>query len=857
MNLNLVEKPVRYIGNEWNAVMQKPDALLRMAIAYPDVYEVGMSYLGLQILYGLLNEKRNIWCERVFAPWPDFEEKLRQENTPLCTLESETPLKELHILGFSLQHEMLYTNVLAMLTLGGVPIQACQRTENDPLVIAGGPCCYNPMPMVDFMDAFVIGEGEDVILEICDAVESLRASGESRSIILESLGRIAGVFVPSLYKRETNRLGESLLQKPIVKGIPDVVEKRLVSDFENSYYPTKQLVPNTKVIHHRLALEIMRGCPGGCRFCQAGYTDRPVRERSPLRLMNDAEEGLKNTGFGEVGLLSLSTADYTQLTDLCCNLIEKYYSQRVALSLPSLRIDSFPSRVSQEIGKVRGAGMTFAPEAGTERLRWAVNKRIYDAEIYAKIRDAVTSGQHTVKFYFMIGLPTETDEDLQGIVDMALTIKRILRESGRKRAVIHIGISPFVPKPHTAYQWHGQISLDEMKRRIHFISSRLKQPGMKINWHDPYLSLVEGALSRGDVRIGSVIRHAYENGARFDEWGEHFSFERWDQAFASQGLSITSYAQRTYEQDDLLPWDVISTRIDKRYLWREWEKTLNNQESCHCGNEMCRICRVCDGKEVATVHAAKSEIPSKSDREHDGDKCLKGGSQVDQIKEDKPRYRYAIRFQKRDRLIFASHHDLMMLFESIFRRAGVQLAFSEGFHPHPKIIFSAPLPVGVTGLAECMEITTVQNYEAESLLKHLQGFCPPGIKISALHAMPANAKKITASVHAYHYQIDAAASPFPEETVDSFHAALQNPEICQQLNLINARVEPLQTPSFRLTYICSVQGGKYIKADSIMKTLEQKYACSIRINQVIRLGVLTKGNDGLLTPFIEQSGMEM
>ncbi|MBN2326993.1 MAG: TIGR03960 family B12-binding radical SAM protein [Candidatus Omnitrophica bacterium] len=857
MNLNLVEKPVRYIGNEWNAVMQKPDARIRMAIAYPDVYEVGMSYLGLQILYGLLNEKQDIWCERVFAPWPDLEEKLREENAPLRTIESETPLKELHILGFSIQHEMLYTNVLAMLELGGISIEADQRAENDPLVIAGGPCCYNPMPMTEFIDAFVIGEGEDVILEICETLDRLREAHESRAAILESLGRIPGVFVPSLYKEEQNRLGESVLRRPNVEGISEIVEKRLVSDFENSYYPTKQILPNTKVIHHRLALEIMRGCPGGCRFCQAGYTDRPVRERSSKRLMNDAEEGLKNTGFGEVGLLSLSTADYTRLPDLCSELIEKYYSQRVALSLPSLRIDRFPARVAQEIGKVRGAGMTFAPEAGTERLRWAINKLIYDAEIYAKIREAVTTGQDTVKFYFMIGLPTETDEDLQGIVDMALAIKRILRESGKKRTKIHIGLSPFVPKPHTAYQWYGQISLDEMKRRIDFISSQLKQPGIKVNWHDPHLSLVEGALSRADARICSVIRHAYENGARFDEWSEHFSYDRWEESFAANGLSIAAYAQRSYEQDDLLPWDVISIRVQKRYLWREWEKTLRNKESRHCGNEMCRVCRVCDGEEVVTVHAAEDADSSKSNKGHNEDEILSHKPEVNKSKDNKQLFRYAIRFHKTDRMIFASHHDLMMLFESIFRRAGVQLAFSEGFHPHPKIIFAAPLPVGVESRAECMEITTVQNYEAGPLLKHLQGFCPPGIVMSALHVVPASTKKITARVHAYQYQIDANASPHSEDLVKNFHATLHKPDVCQELNLIDASAEPLQSQGFRLTYVCSVQGGKYTKADSIMKILEQKHACSIRIDQSVRLGVLTKKNDGLLIPLIEESGMEM
>ncbi len=855
INLNTVEKPVRYIGGEWNAVLSKPDADLRFAIAYPDVYEVGMSYLGIQILYGLLNEQPWIWCERSFAPWSDLEAALRRNHALLGTVESGTPLKDLDILGFSLQHEMLYTNVLTMLELGGIPIAARDRTDGHPLVIAGGPCAYNPMPMVDFIDAFVIGEGEDVALELCERVRTLKREGAGRARLLTELGKISGVFVPSLYEYETNRLGERFPRRSLVEGVPDVVEKRVIADFENSYYPTRQIVPNTPIVHHRLALEVMRGCPGGCRFCQAGYTDRPVRERSPQRLMQDAEEGLKQTGFNEIGLLSLSTADYTQLPGLCAGLIQEYFPQRVALSLPSLRIDSFPSRVTQEIGKVRHTGLTFAPEAGTERLRWAINKLIYDAEIYAKVRESVSANQDTVKFYFMVGLPTETDDDLQGIVDTVLNIKRILRDSGKRRARIHVGISPFVPKPHTAYQWYGQISREEITRRVNYITSRLKPAGIKVNWHDPEKSLVEAALSRGDARLGAVIQHAWEQGSRFDEWQEHFSYARWEEAFTAQGLSLRDYAAKTYEQEDLLPWDSISILVAKRYLWREWEKTFRQKESRHCGNEMCRVCKVCDGEELVTVHAVEhvTSPHSKYNMEHEIAGGVLKAARPAQEESAPAGHRYRFRFSKTGSLVYASHHDTLMLMESIFRRAGVPPAFTEGFHPLPKFIFAAPLPVGVAGEAEYMEAVLQQAYDPEALAAHLRNFCPEGLRFEEAEAVAAGAKKLTARVHAFRYAVECSPRDAPEDVARRVAEILAHPEVKEELRLIAARVEPLPGGSFRLEYDGRVNGGQYTKAGIIQKKLEALLECSIQIDKLSRLGIFSTGDQDQLVPLISHS----
>ncbi len=856
-NLNAVEKPVRYVGQEWNAVTHKPSARLRFAFSYPDIYEVGMSFLGLQIMYGLLNEKEWIWCERAFAPWPDHEKQLRQAGEPLTTLESKTPLHEMDIIGFSLQHEMLYTNVLAMLDLSGIPLSTRERNENHPIIIAGGPCAFNPMPMSQFIDAFIIGEGEEVTLELCQKYLETKEHQASRHEILREFAKIEGVFVPAFYEEITNRYDERIPAKPQFDDLPHQVDKRIVQDFEYSYYPTKQIIPNTQVIHHRLALEVMRGCPGGCRFCQAGYTDRPVRERSPQRLLQDAREGLNQTGFNELGLLSLSTADYTQLPTLCGNLIQEYYPQRIALSLPSLRIDAFPSRVTQEIGKVRGTGLTFAPEAGTERLRWAINKLIYDAEIFAKVRESVSSNQGTMKFYFMVGLPTETDEDLQGIVDMILQVKQILKKEGKYRTNIHVGLSPFVPKPHTAYQWYGQISKEEIIRRVRYITSRLnKVKGVKTNWHDPDKSLLEGALSRGDTRLGPVIQRVYEEGGRFDEWQEHFLLKRWHKAFAEEGLSLEHYAQKTYERKDPLPWQMISVRIDTRYLWREWEKTFREVESRHCGNEKCRVCKVCDGQNYVTVHANDNvNLPrARYNMEHDLTPELQ--SQTPHTSSNGKQYRYRFRFSKTGSIIYASHHDLMMLMESIFRRAGIQLAYSEGFHPHAKIMFASALSVGIPSFGEYIDITTVEPYEAGSLLSHLNQFTPTGIQFLEAAELDHQTKKITAAVKAFHYDLRL-------QTSDSISTSDLNLSILQETfedQFIRNSLE-VKIPSenqIHFQYICAVQGGKFIKPDQVVEILQDTLILNLTVVQCIRKNMyaLNKHNEMVsLIPHLEKNNL--
>ncbi len=635
--------------------------------------------------------------------------------------------------------------------------------------------------------------------------------------------------------------GKRFFYTPKHNGIPERVEKRLIMDFERSYYPEKPIVPNTQVIHHRVALEVMRGCSGGCRFCQAGYTNRPVRERSYERLLRDAKMSLRETGLDELSLLSLSTGDYSRLPDLCYGLIQGFYSQRVALSLPSLRVDNFPSHVIEEIGKVRGTGLTFAPEAGTERLRWAINKLIHDDEILDLARETVQKKQTVIKLYFMLGLPTETDQDIHGIVDLIHKIKDMLRREGKKRTKIHVGISPFVPKPHTAFQWYGQISLEEMERRVNVIRSGLSDKWIKVNWHDPRKSVVESALARGDVRVGSVIRTVYENGGRFDEWKERFSFERWVDAFASHGLSLEEYASKQYEQDDLLPWRPISARISDHYLWSEWEKTLSASGNRHCGNEFCTLCGVCDGENTMTIHAPSVE--PETARSPDTSRRSSEGAQS----QTSP-FRCRLKFSKTGRLIYLSHLDLMSMFEALFRRAEIPIAFSQGFHPHPKIVFASALPVGVESLGEYLDLYTTERCDPESLIQRLNRLCPEGLRIVAVCELGAQAKKITAALNAFQFTIHCSI-PGAGPPLETIQRLLNHPEWRKDFNLYRSYVAGIKN-GCKIQYTCAVSGGKYTKADSLVARLQDAIGCSIEITGLTRDETYQLDGNGNLAPFL-------
>jgi len=597
-----VQKPARYTGGEYNAVVKnKEDVSLRFAFCFPDLYEIGMSHMGLRILYGVMNEREDIWCERVFAPWTDMEEALRANNAKLFALESGDPICDFDIVGFTLQYEMSYSAVLNMLSLGGITVRREERGEDEPLVVAGGPCTYNPEPLADFVDIFNIGEGEEQILELCDLYKKCKAEGKSKKEFLREAVNIKGLYIPSLYDVAYNDDG-TVSGITANDGAPEVVVKRIIEDFDSVYVPKKVIVPSTEIVHDRVSLEVFRGCIRGCRFCQAGYAYRPVRAKRAETLIEHGKEMCEESGYEEISLASLSTSDYKELPALADGLLDWCEPRNISLQLPSLRADNFSVELMQRIQKVRSGGLTFAPEAGSARLRDAINKNLTEEEIMNACRIAFENGRSTVKLYFMIGLPTETDEDIKGIAELSQKILWLWKThaTNKKRGVkITVSAACFVPKPHTPFQWEAQNTREEFSRKAALLREAITAKAITYNWHEPDVSFLEAAFARGDRRLGRVIETAWKKGARLDGWAEHFSLDLWLEAFRECGIDPAFYATRARGKDEVLPWDHISTGVTKNFLACEREKAYRSEASPNC-REKCLGCGasklLCGGK---------------------------------------------------------------------------------------------------------------------------------------------------------------------------------------------------------------------------------------------------------------------
>lgn len=733
-----IKRPSRYLGNEINAIKKDPAAIdVSVVLAFPDVYEVGMSHLGFKILYRILNHTAWLAAERAFCPWIDLEEELRKRKQLLTSMESKQPLAEFDIIGFSLQHELTGTNVLTMLDLAGIPFLAAERGRTFPLVIAGGPACFNPEPFASFFDAMVIGDGEEVFPEICRNVREAKLQGrETKRELLSKLAQIHGVYVPAFFETKYNGDGTVRTIDPLLEGY-EKVTKALVPDIDRYPFPTDQVVPYTELVHDRLAIEISRGCTRGCRFCQAGMIYRPVRERKPRSVLKHAEEGLNLTGFDDLSLLSLSSGDYTCLGPLLRTLMDKQARDNIALSLPSLRVDSLDPEWFEQIKRVRKTGFTIAPETGNDRLRRSINKALTNQDILRMARAVYGAGWNLIKLYFMIGLPGETEEDLQSIIRLSKEVMGCARGRG-KRPKLNVSIATFVPKSHTPYMWVPQLSLEESRRRIGIIQEGLRKSKIRVKWNDPEMSWLEGIFARGDRRLTAVLTDAWNRGARFDAWGECFDRALWKGALERYRLDPDFYLARARSPEELFPWDHISAGVTKAFLIREWKRSLNGQATPDCRFQ-CLECGVCDHERIDPVLCNREETLPRT--------------QPPLKTSGLPVRRYRITFSKTGDARHLSHLELMRLFMRAFKRAGLDLVYSKGFHPMPKMAFDTALPVGTESIQETLVMQVFDTLPAGTLNERLKVQLPEGIRVVALEEVTHEGKNLKPSESHYHITI--------------------------------------------------------------------------------------------------------
>ena len=791
--LKSVSKPARYTGGEYGQIIKDKEKIkARIAFCFPDTYEIGMSNLGVRLLYGSLNLADDVWCERVYAPWTDMEEKMREKHIPLFAHESGDALTDFGMLAFTLQNELCYTTALNMLSLAGIPLTTQERGENYPVIIAGGPCAYNPEPMADFVDIFSIGEGEEALPELARLYMQMKDDGTyTKRDFLRRASHLEGFYVPSLYDVSYNENGTVKEISPKYEDVPKKVRKRIVENFDEAYVPTCPVLPVIETVHDRITLEVFRGCIRGCRFCQAGFVTRPVREKSPDVLSAQAREIADNSGYDEISMCCLSISDYSKVNTFTDKLLEWTDDEKINLSLPSLRADSFTEELMSKISTVRSSTLTFAPEAGSQRLRDVINKNVTEEDILRAAGVAFRAGKNQVKLYFMDGLPYETDEDIKGIADLA---KKVIEKyyatedrNRRKQPQVTLSVACFIPKPFTPFQWERQNTAEELERKQKLLLSAITDRKIRYNYHDAKTSHLEAVFARGNRTLGKALREAVSRGVRFDAWEEIFDYDGWMDIFKTVGIDPAFFANREMEDEEILPWDMIDCGVTKEFLINERHKakaaatTPSCKEKCSgCGaSSMCdkKYYRWCPGHPESDTEylgqGIKKALPKPVPEDNGKRDKYGAGAAVNPSK--KPVREVKIRFRETGAFVYVSHLDINRAFMRALIKSKLPLYYTEGFNPIPKITFASPLSVGSGGDNELARIKLTEDVSDDVILERLRKTMPEGLEALEVYSSPTKFREIAWALNEIDFKCET-----DEDTTDRIEELFRNPVIVEK-----------------------------------------------------------------------------